>query len=472
MPLAAYLGAIKAHPFVVFAVMLTTLGATAGLHFLKGQSYEATARILVTPLPSDDLSLIGFPLPRAIGDPGRAVETAARLLEGAANTAFERGDVSGPSAGEVSRLKVSVEAQPDSNIVEIVASASSPDRAAEIANVYASAALEARGSQLQSLVRQALSATRVQLEATSDPARVAILDNRLVDLTLLDSGTDPTLSLVQEAAPPRGPTGSPRGVVLAIAAASGFALASVACLLIELLVPRRLRDETDVVRAYPLAVLGRVPRLPVGAASSMADAPAPVVESFRALRTQLAVRPRANRGGAAVAILAGVRDDQSGAVAAGLASAVEKVGETATMIDLDPEDPTLAAGRSRVRDRERSAENSSDSSTPRADSTHAAEPIQVLAAPPPRDLESEERLFIAARDLLPAARESRDWVILRTPPMSERSDVLTIAEACDHILLVSRLGMTPVDSLIAVRELMNAAGLTPAGHVLVDVRRS
>ncbi len=143
-PLAAYLRAIRRQWIPFTLTILAALGAALLLTTTRAQQYEATARVLVSPLPQDDRSFLGAQLIQESGEPTRTVQTAAGLLESsdaATRTAKSLG--SGLSAADVAQA-VSVDPAGESNILAIRAEAEDPELAARLASLYARSALMAR----------------------------------------------------------------------------------------------------------------------------------------------------------------------------------------------------------------------------------------------------------------------------------------------------------------------------------------
>jgi len=230
-PLIAYIRALRAHPVVIIAVIVVAVGAAAA--FTRTRTYDATTEILVTPISPQDRSFVSLPLPRAVGTAPTIVQTEASIVdspEAAALTAKRLSDTT-PNAV---RNSVAVTASATSNIVNVTAGASDPDRAAAIANTYARAALAVRKRTLRPLVGQAIQSAQKSLADVPDPnsETAQVLRQRLVDLRSLRGGVDPTLSLNHPAVPPSAPAGLSRSVILLIARLAGTAIALVASLLL------------------------------------------------------------------------------------------------------------------------------------------------------------------------------------------------------------------------------------------------
>src|SRR5688500_230455 len=147
--LAQYARAIRAHPLVIVGVtMLTVLAALAWV-VQKEPVYEATAEVLVTPMPADSTALFGLQLLRESNDPTRTLQTAASLVE-----TTRAAELTGKEMGEgFSRTyvqdQVEVEPQGQSNILAVTAKANEADTAALLANTFVAASLAARRETLR-----------------------------------------------------------------------------------------------------------------------------------------------------------------------------------------------------------------------------------------------------------------------------------------------------------------------------------
>ncbi len=90
--LGSYLQAIRAHRVLVVLTTLLAVGSCVTWLAVRTPAYDATAQLLVTPLPQGDQQFLGVAYIRDSGEPTRTVQTAATLLEGpsAASRTAER----------------------------------------------------------------------------------------------------------------------------------------------------------------------------------------------------------------------------------------------------------------------------------------------------------------------------------------------------------------------------------------------
>src|SRR5919201_1888345 len=259
--LRPYLRAIREHLLLVALVVLVALGAGIAFVTLRSPRYEATAELLISPLPQDDTTFRGLSLIRDTGDPARTAQTATALIDtrAAATVAAKKlGD--GFTAQEVQN-QTDVTPLGDSDVLAVTAQSDHPDQAARIANQFANSALEARRSVLLTEVNAAI--------AQAD---------------------DPTLALSQRAVPPSSPAGVPAPLVVVLSLLAGLTIGAGAALLLEL-IDRRIRDEEDLVRLSSPPTLTRVPRLSRQEARAAARVPLAVPpavpEGVRTLQSPL-----------------------------------------------------------------------------------------------------------------------------------------------------------------------------------------
>src|SRR2546423_9606651 len=260
--LGTYLRAIRALVVVIAAVTLATLVGAIAWHQLRTPSYEASADMLVNPLASDDPTFLGLPFVRDPGDPTRTLQTAATLIDSPRAAALAATRLGRGWTPRRVQNAVDVSPQGQSSIVEATAHADSAAEAARVANRHVRAVLDSRTAELRPLIDRAVADTRAQLtRAPRGSVGAQTLADRVRQLENVRDG-DPTLSISQPASPPDAPSGLGLGLVLAVALLGGLALGTLVALAIDLIRPRRLADEEELLTLYRLPVLARIPTLP------------------------------------------------------------------------------------------------------------------------------------------------------------------------------------------------------------------
>ncbi len=255
-----YIRAVRGHWPIVVAVALAALAGAGAWLLLRAPTYEARADVLVTPLPPDTLLELGDALVRDSGDPTRTVQTAAALID-SRQVAGLVAEALGPgwSPSRVQRA-VAVEPQGESNVLVIAARVESPGLATEVANAFAKTALGARDAAFSAELATAIRKVRAQQRALVDTAAgpPPALAEKLAELRSVKANEEPTLSLLDQATPPKAPVGAPPWLVLALALIAGVTLGALAALLMEALGRRSHRGrgaaaEGDAADEAPVA---------------------------------------------------------------------------------------------------------------------------------------------------------------------------------------------------------------------------
>ncbi|MDQ3484446.1 MAG: P-loop NTPase, partial [Actinomycetota bacterium] len=471
--LGPYLRAIVGHPLLVALVTLAALGGAIAWLSVREPSYDATAEILVTPLPQGDGSFLGLPFLRESNDPTRTVQTAAAILassQTASQTADEIG--SGYTPQRVSD-GVDVEPQGESNILAVTATASDPRIAQGLANAYARAALESRSRLLEPLVAgtiDRLSERQEQFADSGNEQGAADLVERLSQLETVRDGNDPTLSLAQEATLPTDPVGAPPWLVVLLALLGGFTLGTVAALVREL-ADRHVRDEDEVVSLYPIPILSRVPIWRRRASEwSAASVPPSAMEAYRLLADQV------DRGfdghGRVVMVTSASHGDGKTTSAVSLAVALVAAGRSVVLLDLDLRKPDIARTL-QLEDSGGLVELLSSRRVGLRDLTVPAPQVPALkvipvgapgAGPGSGGLQA---LRPRLPEILSEARDEWDYVVVDTAPLGEVSDALTIAANADSTVLVTRPGHTNRTNFLQMRDLLTRGGLAADGFVVL-----
>lgn len=254
---------------------------------------------------------------------------------------------------------------------------------------------------------------------------------------------------------PSGSASLPPWVVLAVALVAALLVAPGVALLAELLGPRRVRGDGDLVDALDAPVVARIPR------------ERPVRAPWRRLRRR---RRWPRRAPAHVRAGTGGGDDGAGAAT-------------------EPGDPAAAApGRADVRHDEvwaayrRLAVLVEFAQPPRrsfmvvasSDDDGATSVVEHLA----RELATSGNPVTVvdlgdradAADVVREGAASGGYVLVDSPPLLESTEALRLAADVDAVLVVARQGRTTSAELTRTRELLDTAGVPSAGSVLLDAR--
>jgi Mrp family chromosome partitioning ATPase len=439
----------------VLGLTLLAVGAAAAWLSVKEPRYEATAEILITPLPAASEALLGLQLVRESSDPTRVMQTAAELVDSnqaALLTAATVGD--GSTRVEVQRA-VEVEPRGQSNILAVTAEARDPQLAARVANVFVDSALRARRDALGRQIA-------VRIGALEAAGREGV-----AELRTIAEGGDPTMSVSQEAVAPEAPAGAPSWLVFMLAGIAGLGIGAGAAVLVEA-VNRRVLDEHELVELYPLPVLARVPRLSRAKlrGSGPFSMPAAAREAYRTLQVQLDQR---DDGPRTVLFTSATAGDGKTSSVVQLGLALASAGHRVILIDFDFRKPDLGNMLSLppspglvglLKSDRRLAEVLVSISGP--------EPLLVAAA----GSERAEALLLSALtgrlpQILAEARELADYVLVDSAPLGEVSDALRLVPHADDVIVVARPGNTERSDFESVRDLLDRTGVTPIGLLLI-----
>jgi tyrosine-protein kinase len=467
-----YLRAVRRHWLLVAFVALFTTAVTLLTVSRAERTYEASAYVLVNPVPASDPTFLGTGVVADTGDPARTVQTAAALIDSPEAAAAAARTMGAGLTGQQIESSTSVTPRGQSNVLAVTARAARAEQAAAVASAFAQAAVETRADIVQRNIKARISALQSRIARLSRtlPSTSPELQDLTAQLGQLhaaqDTGGDPTLSVSQEARP-GSPTGAPTWLVLFLAVAAGLALGSVAALGLDYFSPR-IQDPSEVANLLAAPILAVVPKVRAARNGALPPASLPPVafEQVRMLRAQI---PRHRNGSAIMITSADARDGKT-TVAAALAAAYAEGDQDVILLDLDLRAPAVA--------RLLALENRSGD-LPAIDWTADLRELLVpvpgfprlkALATHPRDFRSIETLIKRLPALLAEARQLADWVIVDTPPIGDVSDAVRIAGECDEVLVVVRSGHTDRSRLTVVRDVLARIDVIPAGTVLVGQR--
>ena len=462
--LGPYLNAVRRHWRLVLSVTVLAV-LIAGITLERSsQSYSATASILVTPLPEGDSGFVGIGTIVDSGDPARAVQTAAALVntpDAAARAAQALGK--GWTAGQVSAA-IAVAPLGASNVLAVTATAPTAAQAQRVATIYARSAIAYRAGVVQSQIGASIKQLQARLNqlgsAGAGSAQAAALASGLEQLrSIQGTGREPTLSLSQTAGAATA-NGASKALILLLALLGGFAVGSVAALALETF-SRPVRDREEITSLFPVPVLAALPVVP-GANRSHGvapwDVPPHVFEQIRMLRVQLTLSGTKR---VVMVTSAGVGDGKT-TVAAALAAAFSEAGRTVMAMDLDLRKPHLAEllGVAYANGTTQRPTVGGARDVPRLPG------VKVVPAPE-GGLPQFEALAGRLPTILDEARNAADVVIVDAAPVGEVSEALRIATMCDDVIFVAHPRRTDRRRLVLARDLLQRAGKQPIGLVLV-----
>jgi len=422
--------------------------------------YTATANLLFTASQLDtgpvDLSRQATTNEELLQLPVVAQRTAETVGRG-----LTRGNV---------RDSVAIEAEADSDIVAIAATANDPALAADIANRYGESFIAFRREADEAEIERRISIYENALQALSPTDRQGErgqalrdrLDRLRITQSLSAAEAVRTAELVQRATPPSSPS-SPqivRNMLLAVllALALGVGLATLRDRL-----DGALTTEEELERVYGLPILARIPRargfgkrLKEHAIAGRSSS-APVAEAFRTLRANLRYFS-VDRELRSILVASPIAADGKSSVAAGLAMTMAQMGDSVVLVEADlHKDHSSEAfvepshhGLSTVLSGAVALDDALID-VPVGLAGEDGRSLTVLRSGPIPPNASELMESERMRTLMGDLEERFDTVIIDSPPLSLVSDALALVQEASGVIVVSRLNHTKQHAAVEFR---------------------
>jgi Mrp family chromosome partitioning ATPase/capsular polysaccharide biosynthesis protein len=457
---------------IVGCVLLATIVAGAYAK-LAPPSWKAESRLLVTPV-SGEAKLIGLGLITNSSSPGGDVSTAASLVATPEVAALVAGRV-GRTTGRAVLTQVSAVPVAQSNVVAIVATASSAARAQAIASGFALDTVRNRTQTLHRQLEAIIPSLQAQIEALPPIQRTGqgSLGERLASLQTLLAGPDPTIAVESLAQLPTSPSWPRTKLTIIAGILVGLILGVGGAFALEGLDPRVRREET-LRRIFRLPVLARIPREGRRSSRGLPLRPGEISpaaqESYRMLRVALGLRgPSIVQR--SVMITGSTLSEGKSSVALNLAVTVAVAGHKVILIEADLRRPSLAGALGLLAKRGKRGTagvlmgeiSLRDALIPANDLSENLSVLLVEQSAP----YLAEGLLAASDQLVAQAEALADFVIFDAPPVTEVSDALPLSQHVDDVLIVVRLGRTRSDQLVNLGEVLTRQNVRPAGLVIV-----
>jgi Mrp family chromosome partitioning ATPase/capsular polysaccharide biosynthesis protein len=458
---------------IILCVVLTT--AVAGVYTkLATRSWKAESRLLITPV-NGEANLLGLGLITNSSSPGGDVSTAASLVttpEVAALVAARVGHTTGRTV--LKQVKAVPVAQ--SNVISVIAEASSAARAQAIASAFALATVKNRTQVLHRQLEAIIPSLQAQVQALPLAQRTGqgSLGERLASLQTLLAGPDPTVSVESLAERPTSPSWPRTKLSIIAGILVGLIVGLGAAFALEGLDPRVRREET-LRRIFRLPVLARIPRERRVSSRALPLRPGELspaaAESYRMLRVALGAR-RPSVGLRSMMITGSTRSEGKSTVALNLAATIAFSGNKVILVEADLRRPSLARALDLLAKRGK-----------RGTAGVLMGEIALRDALIPAEMLSEnlsvllveqsapylaEGLLAVSDVIIDQADELADFVIFDAPPVTEVSDALPLSQHVDDVLIVTRLGHSRIDQLVNLGEVLTRQNVRPTGLVIVS----
>jgi capsular exopolysaccharide synthesis family protein len=469
--LQRYVETIRERIWLIVTAVVITTGIALLYVATATKQYNAEADMLVTPVSGDDPTLTSLGLIRESADPTRDVETASRLVTNLAVAERVKTAINSDRSAQSLLDAVTAEPVAGSNVVAVDARETSPESAKRLADAFARQAVALRTSQLHQQLDTLIPQLRAAGETTPNGTSVA---DEIAALEALRASPDPTMRVQTAAALPNGPS-SPRPALSILGGIiAGLILGVAAAFAAQVLDPR-LRREAQLRRRYRLPILGRIPK-----ESHTEDPLAPrhissaAGEAYRALRATLA-GPRRGRSEAKVILVTGSSPSEGKTTTAvNLATSLALAGNRVILIESDLRRPVLANVMG-VRPEHGGVVSVLIENTTLAESlipsaTYGPN-LRLLLSDYEGGWIAELFSIPTAEQMIQDARRMADFVIVDSAPLNEVVDALPLALQADEVLIVVRLGITRLDKLSQLAELLFENGVRPVGFTVIGTPR-
>ena len=463
-PIGPYLRAVRRHWFLVALVALLAAGAAVFTASRAGRSYQASASILVTPLPQGSSTFLGIGTVVETGDPARTVQTAAALIDTPDAAALAAKELGRSFSADGVLSAVSVTPRGASDVLAVTATSSSPEDAARIANAFAASAIAYRASVVQRQITTEIDSLKVRIAtqngSPSSPEAQALAATIAQLRAVQGAGREPTMSVSQTAQAPSAPSGAATWLIAVLALAGGLVLGGVGALALDTFT-RPVRGVDELTSLYPLPVLASVPLMRGFRQRRFqpANFSPRAFEQIRMLRVQLSLR--APTGAVIMVTSAGAGDGKT-TVAAALAAAFSEVEEDVVLIDLDLRKRDLG----RLLGVQDTSTLNGAADSPQAIESTGLDHVRVIPAPK-GDPAAHEAFIRRLPDILEQARRSARYVIVDTAPVGEVSETLRISQMCDQVVVIVRPRHTERRRIGLARDLLERANAPTIGIVVV-----
>lgn len=386
---------------------------------------------------------------------------------------------------------LSVSGEGESNIVNVSATATSPELAASIANTYSKLFVTEQQNSNHAYYASALALVNRQLAVLSPQQRAGTaglaLEDRAQSLGTLAELRNGNVQVAQTATVPSTPSSPMVSRNAFLGAVVGLLLGLVVAFLLERF-DRRIREPKDLETIYGLPLLGVVPesaalsRSTRGKKNVREALPASEAEAFHLIRAHLRYF-NVDRELRTLLVASAAPGDGKTTVARHLASAAARMGSRVLLVEADLRRPTVAQqldirsgpgisdvliGAVALSEATQTVDLDSPSANGGGARMNGAggRTLDVLvagAALPPNPGELIESH--AMESLLEQVKSTYDLVVIDTPPLTAVSDAFPLLRKVDGVIIVGRVGRNRRDVAERLHETLTGAGAPLLGVV-------
>ncbi len=478
--------------------VIALIGAAAGYATVIGQKpvYQASAEVTFQD-PSQALSVVGLGS-NAPQSPAALASINAETVTGhAVISEVKRRLKTGDSVGALGGA-ITTQVSPQSGILQISATGSSPAAAANLANTAASVLVSqdnanARGqfAKLASDIRDRIAKLPPALRSASPASPLTYYENELARLQTL--GTFASSAQVAKLAQPPAAASSPhKSQSVLIGLALGLLLGIVAAFIRDAM-DRRLRGPEDIDSSFQLPLLGYVGKRGMGQVTYMTGGSGGRrdvdLEQFRILRRNLELLDH-QQPPRSILVTSTVAGEGKTTVASSLAFAMAAAGKRTLLVDCDLRRPALAdrlgipkapgiseylAGTASPDEILRTISFADGTVALNGGSTnghgHSTAGQRLVCIPSGTPPPNAAELLGSSRfkEFIAQVSETYDAIVLDSSPLLAVADTLEMLPEADAVLICARESRTTRGHASAARAALSRLPARPMGVVVTGV---
>jgi polysaccharide biosynthesis transport protein len=456
---------------IVVGVLVVCVGVSVFRHERATKSYTASASVV---FESGTLSESALQVaPAGTTEPLREADTEVFIAHSPeVAEAVRRQLKARTSASELLDL-VKVEAEPNANVLNIIASSGDSAVAARLANAFAEQYIAFRAKSELAEIESA--ETGLQQQLTALPAgsvERANLQQSLQRLTELRAVAGGGASIIGRAAAPAAPAGSTLSTTVVIGLLIGIALAFALVFVVESF-DRRVKTIEEFEHEYRLPTLTGVPQFAFR--SRRAAERTEALEPYRILRSALDFAA-VTRQLDTLMVTSAIAGEGKTTVAVDLAHTAALTGRRVVLMELDLRRPTFAEQFGL--DGQEGLTTALTQDTPVSELL--VEPFAELpnfsVLPAGRLPHNPSELLGSARitEVISGLLDGDGIVIIDAPPLNPIADaqVLLNSPAIHASLVVARVNKTTREDVRRARAILDRHMVEPVGMVITGLRES